>query len=73
MCKITIYGCRAQYDTSTAIYAKFSNVRIDTATARPAAGGDSARAVFVEQCQCPRGYTGLSCQACFKSTHVIVI
>ena len=58
----TLYS-RAQYTSGGALYTKFSNVRIDTATARPAAGGDSGRAVFVEQCQCPRGYTGLSCQA----------
>ena len=40
-----------------------SDVRLDTADSRRNGLG---RAVFVEQCRCPRGYTGISCQVTEK-------
>ncbi|XP_043237332.1 basement membrane-specific heparan sulfate proteoglycan core protein-like isoform X3 [Amphibalanus amphitrite] len=39
-----------------------SNVRLETATA--GAGGGRGSAVLVEQCRCPPGYSGLSCEEC---------
>ncbi len=36
-----------------------SALRVDTADSRDLGLG---RAVYVEQCRCPMGYTGISCQ-----------
>ena len=47
---------RAQY-TEGAINTLVKHVRLATATT----GGNNP-AALVEQCRCPRGYTGLSCE-----------
>ena len=49
---------RAQFDTDS-INTKISNVELDTVSA----GGNQV-APYVEQCRCPPGYTGLSCEKC---------
>lgn len=53
---ICIHAQRAQY-TSGSIDTLISEVTIDTATT-----GGEGRAIFVEQCMCPRGYAGISCE-----------
>ena len=47
---------RAQY-TEDSISTTVRTVRLATATA-----GGNTPAFYVEQCRCPRGYTGLSCE-----------
>ena len=55
-CMCIAISFRAQY-TEGSIDTLVTNVRLATSTA-----GGSEPAVFVEQCRCPRGYTGLSCE-----------
>ena len=50
------YPSRAQY-TEDSINTLITDVRLATATA-----GGNEPAYYVEQCRCPRGYTGLSCE-----------
>ena len=38
---------------------EISSIKLDTVSAR-----GSEVAAFVEQCRCPPGYTGLSCEQC---------
>nr|XP_036676267.1 basement membrane-specific heparan sulfate proteoglycan core protein isoform X28 [Drosophila suzukii] len=57
---ITAIYIKATYTTSTK-EASLRQVTLDTATATNL---DTARAVEVEQCRCPEGYLGLSCEQC---------
>ena len=45
------------------VTASISRLSLDTGLARDPATG-AGRAEAVEQCQCPPGYRGLSCEAC---------
>ena len=49
---------RGQY-VQMSIDTTVSNVRVNSADTYDQGLG---RAVYVEQCRCPKGYTGLSCQ-----------
>ena len=55
---LNLFFPRAQFDTDS-INTKISNVELDTVSA-----GGSQVAPYVEQCRCPPGYTGLSCEKC---------
>ncbi|XP_070074540.1 basement membrane-specific heparan sulfate proteoglycan core protein isoform X24 [Drosophila takahashii] len=57
---ITAIYIKATYTTSTK-EASLRSVTLDTATATNLG---TARAVEVEQCRCPEGYLGLSCEQC---------
>ncbi|XP_065579048.1 basement membrane-specific heparan sulfate proteoglycan core protein-like isoform X5 [Artemia franciscana] len=50
---------RANYVDGPFIDTTVSNIRMDTATE-----GRGDQAIFVEECRCPPGYTGLSCENC---------
>nr|CAH7733355.1 unnamed protein product [Callosobruchus chinensis] len=52
---------KATYYTQTSVSSLIS-VELDTATDRNT--GSTERALEVEQCHCPPGYTGLSCEDC---------
>ncbi|CAL8147958.1 unnamed protein product [Orchesella dallaii] len=52
---------RAQYDQGSSLDTTISGIRLDTAV--PVNTGQG-QAVYVEECRCPQGYTGLSCQDC---------
>ncbi|KAF2367999.1 Laminin EGF domain [Trinorchestia longiramus] len=52
---------RALYYDSLVVRATLSDVQLDTAVIT---NTDQGRAVFVEECRCPQGYTGLSCEQC---------
>ncbi len=55
---------RVQYHGDSKLYTSLSNIRIDTAVSPSALSPFRPQAIYVEQCQCPRGYNGLSCQEC---------
>ena len=55
---------RVQYHGDDKLYASLSNIIIDTAISPSALAPFKPQAIYVEQCQCPRGYNGLSCQDC---------
>ena len=46
------------------LFTSLINIRIDTAVPSSSLSPYRPQAVYVEQCQCPRGYNGLSCQDC---------
>ncbi|KAJ8666823.1 hypothetical protein QAD02_008485, partial [Eretmocerus hayati] len=50
---------KAQYENSPQLNVSITNVMLDSARST---GVDSAP--FVEECRCPPGYTGLSCENC---------
>ncbi|XP_045130066.1 basement membrane-specific heparan sulfate proteoglycan core protein-like isoform X13 [Portunus trituberculatus] len=52
---------RAQYTNGDFINTTLSNVQMDTAEI---SRNDQGQAGLVEQCTCPPGYTGISCQNC---------
>ncbi|BET02654.1 LamB [Nesidiocoris tenuis] len=52
---------RVQYIEGAGINTAISDITMDTAG--PITSGRE-RAQYVEQCRCPRGYTGLSCEEC---------
>jgi len=52
---------RAQHLDSGPVDVTISDIRMDSADARDFGQG---RAPYVEQCICPAGYTGLSCEIC---------
>jgi len=58
LCFITVID-RAQYETETAIDTTVSDIRMDKASNTNTGQG---RAVYVEECGCPNGYIGLSCE-----------
>jgi len=51
--------CRAQYDDDPMLNTLIFNINMDSAGVRNTGQGQS---VFVEECRCPAGYTGLSCE-----------
>ena len=55
---------RVQYHGESRLRTSLSNIRIDTAVSPNTLAPFRPQAVYVEQCQCPRGYDGLSCQQC---------
>lgn len=57
--------CRAQYDDDTVVNTLITNINMDSAAVRNTGQGKS---VFVEECRCPAGYTGLSCEVSFSSS-----
>ena len=52
---------RAQHLDSGPVDVTISDIRMDSADSRDLGQG---RAPFIEQCICPVGYTGLSCEIC---------
>ncbi|ODN06290.1 Basement membrane-specific heparan sulfate proteoglycan core protein, partial [Orchesella cincta] len=52
---------RAQYDQGSSLDTTISGIRLDSAV--PINTGQG-QAVFVEECRCPQGYNGLSCEEC---------
>jgi hypothetical protein len=50
---------RAQYDDGPILNTQIFNINMDSAGVRNTGQG---KAVFVEECRCPAGYTGLSCE-----------
>ncbi|XP_076378249.1 terribly reduced optic lobes isoform X5 [Megalopta genalis] len=52
---------KAQYDDSPSLDVLINNIVMDTADARNTGLGS---ALYVEECQCPSGYGGLSCEQC---------
>ncbi|XP_017794098.1 PREDICTED: basement membrane-specific heparan sulfate proteoglycan core protein isoform X2 [Habropoda laboriosa] len=52
---------KAQYDSSPFLDARITHIVMDTADVRNTGLGSAS---YVEECQCPSGYTGLSCEEC---------
>ncbi|XP_015437459.1 PREDICTED: basement membrane-specific heparan sulfate proteoglycan core protein [Dufourea novaeangliae] len=52
---------KAQYDDSPYLDLQITNIVMDTADVRNTGLGSAS---YVEECQCPSGYTGLSCEQC---------
>jgi len=52
---------RAQHLDSGPVDVTISDIRLDSADSRDLGQG---RAPYIEQCICPAGYTGLSCEVC---------
>ncbi|XP_067214275.1 basement membrane-specific heparan sulfate proteoglycan core protein isoform X33 [Linepithema humile] len=52
---------KMQYDDSPQQDVRLTNIIMDTADVRNTGLGSAS---FVEECQCPTGYTGLSCEHC---------
>ncbi|CAG7838540.1 unnamed protein product [Allacma fusca] len=52
---------RAQYDEGSLLETTISGIRMETAIS---ANSGLGQAVHVEECRCPPGYTGLSCEEC---------
>ncbi|KAF2354429.1 Laminin IV [Trinorchestia longiramus] len=50
-------------------FAPVDHFLLDTAGEENAASGVVERAVTVEECQCPRGYSGSSCESCEDGFH----
>ena len=55
---------RVQYHRDSQVSVSLMNVILDTAISPSRLAPFKPQAVYVEQCQCPRGYNGLSCQDC---------
>jgi hypothetical protein len=62
-CKHTVPVGRAQYDDGPILNTQIFNINMDSAGVRNTGQG---KAVFVEECRCPAGYTGLSCEVSFS-------
>ncbi|XP_077998512.1 uncharacterized protein LOC144451517 [Glandiceps talaboti] len=58
LANIDTFLIRASYQ-SDMTYSSIGDISFDTAIPQPTG---QPRAVFVEDCQCPRGFTGLSCE-----------
>lgn len=56
---------RAQYDDDPVLNTLIFNINMDSAGVRNTGQGKS---IFVEECRCPAGYTGLSCEVSFRSS-----
>lgn len=54
-----IKNFRSQYIDGDILDTSVSNIRMDSAGIRNTGLG---KAAYVEKCQCPVGYTGLSCE-----------
>ncbi|XP_039313929.1 basement membrane-specific heparan sulfate proteoglycan core protein isoform X5 [Solenopsis invicta] len=52
---------KVKYDDSPQLVVRLTNIVMDTADVRNTGLGSAS---FVEECQCPTGYTGLSCEHC---------
>ncbi|CAH1394861.1 unnamed protein product, partial [Nezara viridula] len=52
---------RTQYTENRGVMTSFANLTMDSASYTNTGLG---KAAFVEQCDCPAGYTGLSCEEC---------
>ncbi|XP_076397846.1 terribly reduced optic lobes isoform X10 [Megachile rotundata] len=52
---------KIEYDNSPDLDVQITHIVMDTADARNTGLGSAS---FVEECQCPSGYTGLSCEDC---------
>ncbi|XP_069692113.1 basement membrane-specific heparan sulfate proteoglycan core protein isoform X26 [Periplaneta americana] len=52
---------RAQYDDGPILNTQIYNINMDSAGIRNTGQG---KAVYVEECRCPAGYAGLSCELC---------
>ncbi|XP_018405456.1 PREDICTED: basement membrane-specific heparan sulfate proteoglycan core protein-like [Cyphomyrmex costatus] len=52
---------KVKYDDSPQLDVRLTNIIMDTADVRNTGLGSAS---FVEECQCPTGYTGLSCEHC---------
>ncbi|XP_032663569.1 basement membrane-specific heparan sulfate proteoglycan core protein-like isoform X7 [Odontomachus brunneus] len=52
---------KVKYDDSPQIDVRLTNIIMDTADVRNTGLGSAS---YVEECQCPSGYTGLSCEQC---------
>lgn len=70
---IEYFLIRASYVESSVLDTTITNIRMDTAIEQ---NYNQGQAVLVEECRCPRGYIGLSCDVTFcfpivfsKSTH----
>jgi hypothetical protein len=56
---------RAQYDDGPLLNVQIFNINMDSAGFRNTGQG---QALFVEECRCPAGYAGLSCEVSFYSS-----
>ncbi|KAL6957329.1 Basement membrane-specific heparan sulfate proteoglycan core protein [Sarracenia purpurea var. burkii] len=61
MILVNVEQNRIQYTDSRIVDTVISNFKIDSAAATNTGLG---KAAFVEQCSCPPGYSGLSCESC---------
>ncbi|XP_014478060.1 PREDICTED: basement membrane-specific heparan sulfate proteoglycan core protein isoform X5 [Dinoponera quadriceps] len=52
---------KVKYDDSPQLDVRLTNIIMDTADVRNTGLGSAS---YVEECQCPSGYTGLSCEHC---------
>nr|XP_050845973.1 basement membrane-specific heparan sulfate proteoglycan core protein isoform X24 [Vespula vulgaris] len=52
---------KAKYEDSPQLDVRITDIVMDTADARNTGLGSAS---YVEECQCPTGYTGLSCENC---------
>ncbi|XP_034185293.1 terribly reduced optic lobes isoform X7 [Osmia lignaria lignaria] len=52
---------KVEYDNSPDLDVQLTHIVMDTADVRNTGLGSAS---FVEECQCPSGYTGLSCEEC---------
>ncbi|XP_061934436.1 basement membrane-specific heparan sulfate proteoglycan core protein isoform X22 [Apis cerana] len=52
---------KAQYDNSPYLDIQITNIVMDTADVRNTGLGSAS---YVEECECPSGYSGLSCEQC---------
>ncbi|XP_025163883.1 basement membrane-specific heparan sulfate proteoglycan core protein [Harpegnathos saltator] len=52
---------KVKYDDSPQLDVRLTNIVMDTADVRNTGLGSAS---YVEECQCPSGYTGLSCEHC---------
>lgn len=59
---------KLQYNTGNLIDTTVSNIEMDSAAVRNTGQG---QAHFVEECRCPVGYTGLSCEVSFLSNLIL--
>ena len=50
---------RAQYEIDSIPDTEVKDIRMDTATTVNTGRGQS---VYIEECRCPKGYSGLSCE-----------
>ena len=65
---VELFLIRASYVDESAIDTTLSEVQLDTAVFRKT---DQGRAVYVEECRCPQGYTGISCEECVPNARRI--
>ncbi|XP_035706486.1 basement membrane-specific heparan sulfate proteoglycan core protein isoform X3 [Folsomia candida] len=61
LANVEYFLIRAQYDQTPSLDTTLSDVKLDVATSNNIGLGT---AVFVEECRCPIGYVGFSCEDC---------